>query len=727
MRKNVCIVGVGLIGGSLGMALRKNKPKKYVVTGFGRNAKKLQIAQRMGAVDRFETDAARAVQSADIVVLCVPVHRIVPQLVKISRWIKKGAIVTDVGSVKKSVVAGMRHALRRRPDINVVGAHPIAGSEKIGVENADAALFKNATCVITTDERHRTYKSHETYASYETERKRATTMDRRWRTLCRNDRRQPRPFSRAHQPPAAFAGVHVISNRFPTKPGKNPIVESLVAGSFRDMTRIAGADAELWAGILETNRAGNPKNHSRRRRAAAAFRPRTAVGTDADVAPAATRKRKMADAALTTKTLSAATQLQGRLRVPPDKSLTHRSLFFSALADGVSTITNPLAAEDCLSTAKCLEQLGCEINRTAQPWTVKGVGLFGFKKPTAPLDCGNSGTTMRLISGLLSAQNFSITLTGDASLSKRPMNRVAEPLTKMGARFELRDGKFAPFQLTGTKNIRPIEWSNPVASAQVKSAVLLAALHAHGETVYREPTVSRDHTERMLEASGAKIRREGTTTFLQGPAKIKPMEWRVPGDISSAAFFIVAALLAETSDVCLENVNINPTRTGILDVLRDAGAQIKLENQRLDGGELIADIRVQGRQQLKAFQINKTIAPRLIDEIPILAVAATQAEGLSIFSGLEELRVKETDRLKALATNLGNLGASVKETDDGLIIQGPTRLKGASVESFDDHRIAMSMAIASLVTDGEINIRQSQCVAISFPTFWDALDQLTQS
>ncbi len=433
----------------------------------------------------------------------------------------------------------------------------------------------------------------------------------------------------------------------------------------------------------------------------------------------------MVNVALTT-TLSAVSTLRGRLRVPPDKSLTHRSLFFSALAEGTSTIHNPLAAEDCLSTAKCLAQLGCEINRDTTPWTVKGVGLFGFKKPAAPLDCGNSGTTMRLISGILSAQPFTTTLMGDASLSKRPMNRVAEPLAKMGATFELRDGKYAPFKLTGTKNLRPIEWSNPVASAQVKSAVLLAAVHATGETIYREPTISRDHTERMLEASGADIRRFGSTTQLKGPSKLKAMEWRVPGDISSAAFFIVAGLLTDKSDVVLENVNMNPTRTGILDVLRDAEATLHFENQRLEGGELVADIRVQGRQTLKAFHINKLIAPRLIDEVPILAVAATQAQGLSIFSGLEELRVKETDRLKALATNLANMGASVRETNDGLIIEGPTPLKGAAVESFDDHRIAMSMAVASLIAEGPTSIHESQCVAISFPHFWDALNQLAR-
>lgn len=435
----------------------------------------------------------------------------------------------------------------------------------------------------------------------------------------------------------------------------------------------------------------------------------------------------MAHEEIIKKVLSPVSEINGRLRVPPDKSLTHRSLFFSALAEGTSTIYNPLAAEDCLSTAKCLTQLGCEINRETTPWTVEGVGMFGFKKPDAPLDCGNSGTTMRLISGILSAQPFTTTLRGDASLSKRPMNRVAEPLSRMGAKFEMRDGKYAPYKLTGTKDIQPIEWTNPVASAQVKSAVLLAALHAKGETIYREPTVSRDHTERMLEASGAKIRRDGSVTRIQGPARLKPMEWRVPGDISSAAFFIVAGLIAEKSDVVLESVNVNPTRTGILDVLREAGAQIQLENQRLEGGELVADLRIQGRQQLNAFHIDKTIAPRLIDEVPILAIAATQAKGLSIFSGLEELRVKETDRLKALAINLGHLGASVKETNDGLIIEGPTPLHGAAVESFDDHRIAMSMAIASLIATGQTTINQSQCVAISFPTFWDALSQITRT
>lgn len=435
----------------------------------------------------------------------------------------------------------------------------------------------------------------------------------------------------------------------------------------------------------------------------------------------------MAHETVTEKVLSTAAIVEGRLQVPPDKSLTHRSLFFSAIAEGTSSIVNPLPAEDCLSTASCLTQLGCHIDRSSAEWKVKGVGLFGFKKPESALDCGNSGTTMRLISGLLSASDFTCTLSGDASLSKRPMNRVADPLSKMGARFDMRDGKYAPFHLTGTKQLRPIEWSNPVASAQVKSAVLLAALHVKGETIYREPTLSRDHTERMLEASGAQIRREGSTTFLQGPSKIKPMEWRVPGDISSAAFFIVAALIAEKSDVYLENVNINPTRTGILDVLREAGAQIQFENQRLEGGELVADLRIKGRQSLKSFQITKMIAPRLIDEVPILAIAATQANGLSVFSGIEELRVKETDRLKALATNLAHLGASVRETDDGLIIQGPTPLKGTTIDSFDDHRIAMSMAVASLIANGETKIRNSQCVAISFPTFWTALNQLTRA
>ena len=419
-------------------------------------------------------------------------------------------------------------------------------------------------------------------------------------------------------------------------------------------------------------------------------------------------------------------RFSGTVRVPPDKSLTHRAILFSALAEGTSTIDNPLQAEDCLSTAACIEALGVRIEMKKDRWTVHGVGLWGFKAPKRALDCGNSGTTMRLLSGVLAAQDFTSTLKGDASLSKRPMNRVAAPLTRMGAQFKLRDGRFAPYKLTGTKNITAVRWENPVASAQVKSAVLLAALHAVGKTVYQEPTVSRDHTERMLKACGVEIECKGTTVTLNGPSPLKPQAWRIPGDISSAAFFMVGALLVPRARVTLESVNINPTRTGILDVLKTAGAIIELKKSRTLGGEPVADVVIDQQSKLRAFKIDKTIAPRLIDEIPILAVLATQCEGTSVFSGLEELRFKETDRLKAVTENLRKMGANVEEHVDGLVIQGPVKLRGAQLRSFDDHRIAMAFAVAGLIARGLTTITGSECVAISFPDFWNALARLSK-
>lgn len=421
-----------------------------------------------------------------------------------------------------------------------------------------------------------------------------------------------------------------------------------------------------------------------------------------------------------------APRLRGSVPVPPDKSLTHRSVLFSALAEGESIINNPLMAADCLSTVSCVEALGAGVKGTPGRWTVRGTGLWGFKAPSGPLDCGNSGTTMRLLSGILAAQPFTTRLIGDASLSKRPMGRVAEPLRQMGADIELTDGKFAPMTIKGRKDLRGIAYRSPVASAQVKSCVLLAGLHTSGETSFEEPSVSRDHTERMLAACGVNVRRVGTKVIVHGPSKLKPQIWDVPGDISSAAFFIVAGLVVPGAELRLQAVNLNPTRTGVLDVLASAGAQIRVENERTSGGEPAGDLVIDAQPPLRAFSVDKQIAPRLIDEVPVLAVAATQAKGTTVFSGIEELRVKETDRIAAIATNLRAMGAEVEERPDGLVVHGPTLLHGAVLESFDDHRIAMAFAVAGLVADGTTVIEGADCVGISFPSFWDTLERLQQ-
>lgn len=422
-----------------------------------------------------------------------------------------------------------------------------------------------------------------------------------------------------------------------------------------------------------------------------------------------------------------ARRLSGEIIVPSDKSLTHRAVMFSALARGTSVIHNPLPAADCLSTASCMRALGVAVTTVGDRWTVEGRGLWGFRKPSAPLNCGNSGTTMRLVSGILAAQPFESTLTGDASLSSRPMGRVAEPLRAMGIDIALANDKHAPMRIAGRKDLQPIHWKSKLASAQVKSCVLLAGLHARGETSFEEPFVSRDHTERMLAACGVPMKRQGGRVTISGPSELTPQEWHVPGDISSAAFFMVAGALVPGARLTLRSVNMNPTRTGVVDVLLQAGAAVRMENERVSGGEPMADLIIDRQPPLKAFSIDATIAPRLIDEVPVLAVAASQATGTSIFTGLEELRVKETDRLAAVAKNLREMGGQVDERPDGLVIHGPTPLKGAALSSFDDHRIAMAFAVAGLVADGETAIEGAEAVVISFPAFWETLAALTAS
>jgi 3-phosphoshikimate 1-carboxyvinyltransferase len=423
--------------------------------------------------------------------------------------------------------------------------------------------------------------------------------------------------------------------------------------------------------------------------------------------------------------LKTCSRLAGKIRVPPDKSITHRAVLLSSLANGTSTIKNPLTAEDCLSTAACVDALGCKVEKKDGLWRVTGKGLWGYHKPASALNCGNSGTTMRLMSGILAGQEFESEMIGDASLSSRPMDRVAKPLTEMGARFSMREGRFAPYKIQGTRFLRPVHWKNPVASAQVKSAVLLAGLHVEGETSFEEPSTSRDHTERMLSACGATVMQAGFRVSVKGPASLRAQEWVVPGDFSSAAFFIAAAVLVDNAEVTLEEVNVNPTRTGFLTVLQSMGAKIILENQRNIGGEPVADLIVKGRADLRPAKIDENIVPQLIDEIPVLAVVATQARGTSILRGIEELRVKESDRIAAIAANLRALDAHVEEEKAGLLIEGPTPLKGAVVDARGDHRIAMSMAVASLIAHQQTTITGSESVAISFPNFWDLLKQLT--
>lgn len=421
--------------------------------------------------------------------------------------------------------------------------------------------------------------------------------------------------------------------------------------------------------------------------------------------------------------------LQGRVRVPGDKSISHRALLFGAIAEGETLIEGLLPAEDPLSTAACLRAMGVGVGPivAGQPVRVQGVGLDGLQEPETVLDCGNSGTTMRLMLGLLAGRvGRHFVISGDGSLRRRPMGRVAVPLAQMGAQIHGRQGgNLAPLAVQG-QALAGARVLTPVASAQVKSALLLAALTAEGPTTVIEPALSRDHSERMLRAFGADLEvigPAGTEVRVRPGAVLRGQSVVVPGDISSAAFWLVAAAITPGSELTIENVGLNPSRTGILEVLEAMGARISLENSRDVAGEPVADLLVQ-HSPLRAFNIDEALIPRLVDEIPVLAVAACCAEGVSHIRGAAELRVKETDRLAVMARQLTALGANIEEHPDGLTITGPTRLRGADTDSETDHRVAMSLAVAALVAEGPTRLGRPEAAAVSYPEFWHDLARL---
>lgn len=416
--------------------------------------------------------------------------------------------------------------------------------------------------------------------------------------------------------------------------------------------------------------------------------------------------------------------LQGELKVPGDKSISHRAIMLGSIAEGTTTVSGFLLGEDCLNTIKCFQALGVEIEQENEHVTIYGKGLEGLEEPECILNVGNSGTTNRLLLGLLAGRPFHSILLGDESIAKRPMDRVAVPLRKMGAYIDGRkNGKYPPIAVRGG-NLRGIDYESPVASAQVKSAILLAGLQAEGITSVTEPYVSRDHTERMLASFGVRVSRNDKTVSLEGKQTLKATHIQVPADISSAAFFIVAALITKNSKIVLKDVGINPTRSGILDALLAMGANIQIKNERMFNQEPVADLHV-ASSDLKNIEIKGDIIPRLIDEIPILALAATQAEGKMVIKNAEELKVKETNRIDAVATQLNRLGANIEPTEDGMIITGKTKLNGGIADSLGDHRIGMMLAVASLVCEKEITIENESCINISYPNFFEHFQKLT--
>lgn len=419
-------------------------------------------------------------------------------------------------------------------------------------------------------------------------------------------------------------------------------------------------------------------------------------------------------------------KLRGELSVPGDKSISHRSIMLGAIAEGTTQIHNFLQGADCLSTIDCFQKMGIFIENKGETVIVHGKGLHGLTKPSGWLDCGNSGTTTRLISGILAAQEFCVTLTGDESIKSRPMKRIIEPLSMMGADIQSMSGNgCAPLLIKG-RPIHGIHYHSNVASAQVKSAILLAGLYADGETKITEPYQSRNHTELMLKTFGADLTARDTTVSIRTSDKLCGQKITVPGDISSAAYFIAAGLIIPGSEILIKHVGINPTRDGILKVCRAMGADIQLLNVQTDSGELTADLLVR-HSQLHGTVIEGSIIPTLIDELPIIAVMACFADGETIIKDAAELKVKESNRIDLMVKNLTAMGADAAATDDGMVIHGGIPLHGAAIDSRLDHRIAMTFAVAGLGADGETEILGSECVSISYPEFYQDLDNLCQT
>jgi len=405
-----------------------------------------------------------------------------------------------------------------------------------------------------------------------------------------------------------------------------------------------------------------------------------------------------------------------RITVPGDKSVSHRALLLGGIAKGHTQVTGFLAGEDCLATRAAMRALGVRIDQTgATEMSIEGNGPDGLRAAAEPLDLGNSGTAMRLMAGLLCGQSFASTLTGDASLNRRPMGRIVKPLTMMGAAIESECDGTPPLQITGGLRLHGISYEMPIASAQVKSAILLAGLYADGTTSVVEPAITRDHTERMLRSMGAEVSTEGARILLRGGQALRGCTVQVPADLSSAAFVMLAALLARDADVLITNVGINPTRTGVIDVLQAMGGRISLENEAMLGAEPVADLRVRS-SRLQGGEVDPALVSLAIDEFPVLFVAAAAAEGTTVFSGIGELRVKESDRIAAMATGMRALGIRVDESPDGAVVHGG-RFSGGTVDSFDDHRVAMSLAVAGTVADDEVMVRNVDSVATSFPGF----------
>lgn len=716
--KSILIIGLGMIGGSIARGLRKAEPKRTILA-CDQDQEALDQATREKVID--DSGAiAKMCPHADIVIIALPPLTIGKLLPEIAQHIKDDAIVTDVASVKSHVLSA---AAEIGEDFlsKFVPAHPIAGSEQSGYGASIADLFKGRNVIITP------HALNSPTAVAE--------INDLWRSLGANvlgmssGRHDEVLAATSHLPHLlAYAIVDVL-----VKQEQSEDIFRYAAGGFADFSRLASSDAKMWSDIFIANADATEKvlddyiqnlltlkkaitdhdhdyleklfsqaKHARDNFINTHFKPSdqvpmTNIQSSFHVQPGGV--------------------IKGEIRVAGDKSISHRSIILGAIANGITRVKGFLEGEDALNTVAAFREMGVTIVGPENgEMTIYGVGKHGLKAPRKPLYMGNSGTAMRLLAGLLSAQAFNSELIGDESLTERPMNRIAAPLREMGAQIDTDADGTPPLRITGSR-LKGIKYDMPIASAQVKSCLLLAGLYAEGWTEVSEPAPCRDHTERMLSGFGYFLEQDAGQGIcrLEGGHDLEGTEIDVPADISSAAFFMVAAAISPGSDLLLEHVGINPTRTGVINILRAMGASIELSNEQLVGGEAVADLRVR-YQPLQGIEIPADQIPLAIDEFPALFVAAACAEGETVLRGAEELRVKESDRIDAMAKGLQQLGIDTETFADGIRITGG-KIGGGQVDSYGDHRIAMSFAVSALRAESTVTITNCANVATSFPDF----------
>ena len=724
MFNKICIIGVGLIGGSIARAAREQGLCHHIVA-FGREKgiENLRTAKRLGVIDEYYFNIEAAVKNADCVIICTPVGVIEQVFRQLQPFWNKQTIYTDAGSTKGSVIEAARTVFSKVPN-NFIPAHPIAGAENSGVKASQVGLFNNKRLIVTPINSSCPEALSKIVEFWKKIGSNVSVMD--------VDHHDAVLAATSHLPHViAFALVDLLG-----KKDQQGDVFKYAGGGFKDFTRIASSDPIMWLDICNANKKEIIPLIQQMQIELKNIEQMLANNESQQLLETFTHANKARQRFLNqfenhmsqsiTFNVQPGGRLRGEIRVPGDKSMSHRSIMLGSLAEGITHVTGFLNAEDALATLQAFRAMGVEIEGPENgKVTIHGVGKHGLKEPKEPLYLGNSGTSMRLLSGLLAGQTFNSVLTGDKSLSSRPMKRVTDPLLTMGANIKAQADGTAPLNITGTGNLKGIDYKMPMASAQVKSCLLLAGMYANGETTVTEPAPTRDHTERMLNGFSYPVIREGDKARINSEGKLLAVDIDVPSDISSAAFFLVGASIAPDSDVTLKHVGVNPTRTGIIEILRLKGAKIEVLNERTVGGEPVADLRVVS-SQLKGIDIPEELVPLAIDEFPVLFVAAACAEGQTKLTGAKELRVKECDRIQVMADGLKILGVDAQATDDGMIIQGKVvdSIGGGEVDSHDDHRIAMSFSIAGLKATTPITINDCENVNTSFPEFRELAIQL---